>query len=481
MQQLTITVTEALLEGDYSQITLTLSPPLRELVGRRSVHFGTFDSLPVVVKRYVPHLKQIQDSQREWEQLKQLYALKLKVPQPLFYGTDRTQTQILVMGRIGKGQNLRDYLNSGCSKEQRALVWRQLFKTVATHHRFGVCQRDPHFDNFLWESGRVYALDANRFYIGSQPLGLALRASNLASLWVQAKWEWEAEMEAVLPCYLQQIKKIPDRRRLERNVRRLIPRYRRRRLQRYFKKTQRSCSAFQREDRPGSVLLWDRQLPEEIKTAFVKNPHQLIASGTFLKKGNTCTVAAVTLGGKAYVLKRYNPKSFFHRLGHLFLPSRARNSWSCGHTWRLIGLPTLRPWACLEEKKGPFTLRSFLLIDRGNGQPLSQWVKEHRSSSALLDGIVRQFTTVWEAWESLRARHGDLKTSNLLVSPEGILSFLDLDSFRFFLPRYLYHKGRREDWQRFMRNWQTNPEIEALFRERIGRGDGRGATPFSKT
>lgn len=468
-QKVTLTLTEKLSGIKECVIEITLERTLRELAGRRSVHKGQWGSTFIVAKRYLAHPKQSRDRQQEWKHLKKLYTLGLNVPEPLCWGVDNTGAEIVLLRYLENGQNLQDYLFANCPRQERQEIFQQLMETLAGHHRAGLWQRDIHLGNFIWDGEQLYALDAASFKFASAPLSLALCAKNLARLFVAGKWSWTREMWKELPVYTEKMGRPEWVEPLGRKLCQWVPHFRKKRLIRYLKKTRRSCSAFEKHDSMRTTLLTERALPSALRKQLLEDPDHLIEAGKLIKDGNTCTVAEFDSDGRTYIIKRYNLKPLFYRIGHIFHSSRALKSWSSGHGWRLIGLPTPRPWACLEEKNGCLRGRSFLLMEKDFGTPLQPFISKHHSELDLLNTVAAGFVEIWQAWKLLKASHGDLKASNILVSGKGALSFIDLDSFCFFLSPFFYRKNRKKDYHRFMRNWQETPEVAAFFRERIGR------------
>ena len=69
----------------------------------------------------------------------------------------------------------------------------------------------------------------------------------------------------------------------------------------------------------------------------------------------------------------------------------------------------------------------------------------------------------------LRLTHGDAKSSNYLVTDDGRLWPIDLDSMRFHRLEATFRLARRRDWKRFMRNWQSAPELAEAFHSAVER------------
>ena len=475
-QTLSINIEEATTPHIPSNpLEVTLDTLLRDLPGRRQVWSahckGTQALPPLLIKRYTPHSHQERDRQREWTNLKKLYALGLTLPPPLFTGQEADGTTIVALRYIKDARTLRDSLfdNSpeAASKPQQGHLFRRLLETLGVQHRAGVWQSDPHLENFLWQPPHLYALDAAGFRFHHCPKRLGLnhrtRVHNLAQIFIQVPYTYESELWDAIPAYLQHHPHLSVTR-LSQSLRRRLPLHRKRRLVRYIKKTQRSCSAFEHSHFHNRHLLCDRKLPTTLKTHLCRDPDNLIAQGKIIKNGTTATVAEIhSEDGQTYILKRYNPKPVSYRLSHICTHSRARRSWINGNAWRLLGLPTPRPWACVEEKQGPFTVRSFLLTAKDTGKTLLEFARQHQHHPQTLYATAVAFTHVWHAWRALRAVHGDLKATNILVDPQGQPSFIDLDSFHFFLPPILYRARFKKDLHRFMQNWHNNPAVAVIF------------------
>ena len=77
------------------------------------------------------------------------------------------------------------------------------------------------------------------------------------------------------------------------------------------------------------------------------------------------------------------------------------------------------------------------------------------------------FTQIWESLGRLRAAHGDLKATNLIVGPDGRVHLFDLDAFRFGLKASAFECGRAKDLRRFMQNWADRPELSELFKAKL--------------
>jgi tRNA A-37 threonylcarbamoyl transferase component Bud32 len=220
-----------------------------------------------------------------------------------------------------------------------------------------------------------------------------------------------------------------------------------------------------------AVLWTSASLSKDVVERLWSNPDQCMAEGTMLKDGDRCTVVRLDLDGRAMVLKRYNLKGAFHTAVHGLMRSRARWCWRSGRMLMEAGIRTPQPLAMLEERRAGFLRsRSYLLTEFVPGLPLRTWIELDKHEAKDLHAIVAQFARAWRDLNELRLGHGDMKSTNFIVDPEGQLWFIDLDGMRIYPQGPLLRAERRKDIARFMRNWQDHPEVAAAFRARIGTG-----------
>jgi hypothetical protein len=79
-----------------------------------------------------------------------------------------------------------------------------------------------------------------------------------------------------------------------------------------------------------------------------------------IKAGNTATVARLYVDGEAFVVKRYNIKSWQHAMGRMWRPTRAQRAWQNAHRLRMLGIATFKPIALIERRLGPMRRDAYL-------------------------------------------------------------------------------------------------------------------------
>ncbi|MEX0700882.1 MAG: lipopolysaccharide kinase InaA family protein [Planctomycetales bacterium] len=219
---------------------------------------------------------------------------------------------------------------------------------------------------------------------------------------------------------------------------------------------------------------WNRRLehapdvPDNLLDTLWSDPDALLDESALIKDGGRCTVLKFERGGRPWILKRYNLRGPLHTAAHFCLESRARRNWVFGHRLLAAGVLTPPPMACLEHCLGPLRTRSFLLSPFANGTELRRALQS-AAPPADLDELAREFERLWRKLGELRLSHGDMKTTNFLVTPERRLMLIDLDGMRHHRRDGSLRRARARDRARFLRDWEHSPIIAAAFRRRIER------------
>ena len=461
---LKLLVTERRVGFEATELELTLSEALRILPDRREVYAGLLldERQAVVAKRFLSHPKQARDWRREWDGLVKLEALNLSAPRPLCVAEEADGAAVwVVMERIDGAVSVQDAFREG-DRDERAELAEQLAKLVDAAHRAGARQGDQHVDNWAWDGARLYLLDAGSIEFSKHALAERARLLDLAGICVTlAPAAEKAFREAIDAVYLIDDAELKGR--LLYELEGAIVALQGKRTRRYFKKTRRSCTEFVRVDEAAYRAMYVRHADAELIETLLADPEVLMAEGERLKSGNTCTVQGFARGGQAYVLKRYNQKPLVDRLRKVFSDSRALTSWSSAWVLDMAFIPTGRAIAVYEDARSALPGGRYLLMERIEGQLLPDYVEACGDDLAKIEAVAEDFAQIWAALGRLRAAHGDLKATNLIVGADGHLYLFDLDAFRFGLKPSAFARGRAKDLQRFMKNWSDRSELTQLF------------------
>lgn len=455
-------ITELLAAGFLGEREVTCRQCLRYLPGRRAVWLAECAEQTIVLKQYNPHPKQKRDASAEWLNAVRLYDADLSTPEPLFCAEADDGSLLVAFEFVPDGRTLEDvFLNP--EGEDLHSSMQQLVQAHERQHELGCYQTDEHLGNYLWSRGKLWLLDAGTYRFQTGSLGEADRVKNMAVLAANIPLPVRPQYQQVVAqAYSTTLPGLAKAETKETQIR----------AARYWKKTQRSSSAFEYEQvcdhkGPKGKMRWYgcRDLDPVIKQQLLADPDQFFSGDELLKDGNTCTVVEIQAGDAAYILKRYNEKSLIYRLTHCFFLPRALLSWSNGHVLRLFGIPTPRPMACLLIQTGLLFRKGYLLMEKTSGVALD--AMNEQQTSDLIPVIQEQFLHRWQELDTLSATHGDMKSGNFILSEKGVLTLIDLDSLQFHRTSGAHRKKKQKDKKRFLRNWEGFANWGPTFRAAV--------------
>ncbi len=183
----------------------------------------------------------------------------------------------------------------------------------------------------------------------------------------------------------------------------------------------------------------------------------------FLKHDSTTTLATVACGEHNLVVKRYNTKNAWHRLRRTVRSSRAENCWHFTRTLRSLDISVAPAVAWIQEIQVGLKGRSWFVSEFVEGISCLDHVKggvPHAEIEKTLGEIVEILCKLRHKHIS----HGDLKATNILLSDQGPV-LIDLDVMRQHSSESTYRQAANKDVNRFLRNWQDNPELLATARQ----------------
>jgi tRNA A-37 threonylcarbamoyl transferase component Bud32 len=335
---------------------------------------------------------------------------------------------------------------------------------LARLHAAGSVHADLHLDNFLVVAAgsvglRLVDADGIRRDRLARGAGVGRRASmrNLAVLCAQRPPGADAELEAIYCAYVRA-------RGWESNasgfdlaaLRAATACERGRRIDRYLRKTVRPCSEYHVERGDGSTRICVRTFRDSVLQDLVADPEAAMRRGRMLKDGNSATVVRTELAGRAWIVKRYNVKSFWQRIRRSLQPHpRHRNAWRNGQRLHFVGIPTARPVALLERRLGPLRGVAYLVMEDLGDRDLLGALRTETPDDALVASVV----AVFAALDALELAHGDTKATNFLRVGPGV-ALIDLDA--------MAHGGRAKrrvarDRARFLANWDDRPAVRERF------------------
>ena len=322
-------------------------------------------------------------------------------------------------------------------------------RLLARLHGQGLAHRDPHLGNFvrsgdqlfmvdgdavgrLWRRGKAAELKALAEFLAQHPPAAAPWVDKLLATYADSR-NWTAHTGR------------PPK------MMRLAAAARRRRVRRHLAKTQRNCSEFQvsanwrrrclaKRSWGGDGLAWAE--------AFARDPEGGLKDAEVIKEGNSAAVFRLELAGSPVIVKRYNIKSWGHRLRRWF-KRRALTAWRNGHRLDLLMIPSAAPLALIERRWGPFTGECYLIMQDKGRLDLAAEV----AAQGWLPGRLDQVAALFGQLKAAELGHGDTKASNFLIQ-NGRLHLIDLDALS---PR----RDPAADVARFLNNFDGHLRAQA--------------------
>lgn len=205
--------------------------------------------------------------------------------------------------------------------------------------------------------------------------------------------------------------------------------------------------------------------PLELLRAVGGDIDALLGGGETLKASGRCTVVRLRgVEGEDWTARRFNTKGPGHTAAHWFLRSKARWCWRNATLLAQAGLATPEPVVCAEERcVGVLRMRSVFITRYVKGQSLWELVATGELSEERLMEVAAQFGRIWKTLGRLSIGHGDMKATNFIVDSDHRIWMIDLDSMRVLGNRFMLARRRRQDLERFMRNWKGHPAVAAIF------------------
>jgi tRNA A-37 threonylcarbamoyl transferase component Bud32 len=204
------------------------------------------------------------------------------------------------------------------------------------------------------------------------------------------------------------------------------------------------------------LAMFDRNFCEEAEPIdFIEQIDTLMDKGQILKNDKTSYISRLMWNGRDIVVKRYNHKGFIHSLRHTIKGSRAKRCCLNGHRLMALNIPTPRPVAFIEERKGVFLWKSYLVTEFVAGRNLHIFLRDDTVAETQKSMTVQQVTNLLDKLGEYRITHGDLKHTNILITNNGPV-LTDLDAMRVHKLGWICALKGRKYIGRFKRSVNNN-------------------------
>lgn len=454
------------LKSEQGTVDLKIDSLLRVVPGKRVVALSTWQNRTVIVKLFISSNRWKRGMLKDMGGINRLKQARIPTPNLLLQTTTLDKNAgVLIIEYLREGVSLATLFDEAKSEEGKAEIVSMGVKAVTDCHQAGLWQHDSHLDNFMLCAGIVYVLDGADIKSKGRTLDANTRLKNFAMFLAQFPVSQDKQWRDLFDQYSKQIPGLSadDAAGF---IKRII-RARRKRLNAYERKLNRSTTANRCEQGSNFFYIYDRSIHSSELDRFISDPDSFIKGQQLLKDGNSSTVAMIKINERNYVLKRYNIKSFWHGISRAFRPSRARHSWRNASVLEMLGVATAHPYLYLEERVfWLFRKRAYFLCEFIEGQDLgTAWEKQEVEISE--KEIVSLFRELFKTMADYRISHGDMKATNFLLQNKK-LHVLDLDVMTRNASNAKFAEKFSKDLLRFGKNWvgtSMEPEVETLLAE----------------
>ncbi len=450
--------------------SLELLAAVRDLPGRRLVCRGLWRGRPVYAKIFFGR-KSLRNAVRDASGVRAMIETGIDTPALLL--EDQVLDgggEVLIFAEVERSRDAETVCHSlAHDPAARFDLARALVGIVAAHHRAGVIQHDMYLKNFLVTETGILTLDGDGVRRQSSPVGRRAGLDNLALLLSKFYAEDDDWHPALLESYAAD-RGLELRAAELRQFSNRVMAHRQRVARHYADhKVFRSCSDVVVEHDWHRFLAITRDQDGGDLRALLASmdAEQVAQAAEILKKGKTCTVYTLQMGQRKVVVKRYNIKNLRHAFGRAWRPSRAAASWANSYRMGILGIPVAQPVAFLEQRWGPLRRQAYFVAEHVPAPSATKFFaddsvpleRKHRAAHH----IARLLRKLW----CLGLVHGDMKSTNLLVTATDEPVLLDLDSLSEVRCRWRLKRGHGRDLQRWMENWRSLPEVDDMMRRTL--------------
>jgi len=334
---------------------------------------------------------------------------------------------------------------------------------IANLHQNNLYYPDLHPTNFLLTKEKLYLLDFADIVVDEKFQSLSIKKSieNITLFYSQLYLKYHDFIFSLFSDYCQ-LRKWENTDTLNASMLFTLNKKRYQRIIATKEHCSRNCTGINVISSFNKFIACNRQdYQGEIKK-FISNPDYFISKGEIVKKGNTCTAAKIILNGKAYLVKRYNIKSFWHLLKICLKKSRSLISWQNAHVLDVLGIKTANPIAIVEHRFGILHGETYFLSEYVEGELLRDYMVNNNHSMADKSATAKKVVQLLKLLSLVNIAHRDTKFTNYIIR-DGQPIILDLDAMTHYQSRKQFLKAFEKDKQRLLLNWEDNKAIYDLF------------------
>jgi tRNA A-37 threonylcarbamoyl transferase component Bud32 len=448
------------LEGGVS---IELQTITRSLPKSRASGVASYQNKSVFVKFFYDEAKSLRHWQRDQEGVSYLIDSGLPTAQMVLASKSiEPAGYVIIFEYLTPTQSLYHAWKKADLDTQEGLM-KTILAAFVRQHALGVCQTDPHLNNFVFYQDNLLTLDGGGVEKQSRPLNRQQSLQYLAEFAAQLYPHEVSVLEAQIPSYIAARDWLDEDDDLP-----LFKQYyvksAEKRITKMLTKIYRNCSAFVEYVLVNRKAMLDRAFDSPEMLAFLQNPESQLPDdkAQWLKDGNTCTVWAAVVNGVPLVVKRYNIKNFSHGVNRALRRTRASISWENAHRLAISGIKTPRPVALIEVKKGLIQREAYFITEFQPGVSCREYFSVENHSREGQEAMAAKIVQLLQRFFALKLSHGDLKASNLMIGDDEAV-MIDLDAMKLHTSHSEFEKAKAKDIKRLLQNWSGQPEVLAWF------------------
>ena len=213
--------------------------------------------------------------------------------------------------------------------------------------------------------------------------------------------------------------------------------------------------------------LWcDENLPADIAEAIWGGEIERLLYGSApLQVKNRCIAVRHDHRAGPLLIKQHTWGGLSRTLRSVGREASARRCGRLGLVLHGLGIPTPVPRACLEQRFGPWGIRSYLVTDYVEGTSLYRYIRFGSHGPDELRYLARQVARIWQQMVEAGISHNDMKPENFIVDERHKVWLIDLEKVR--LKEKPEHQRKRSifDVKNFLhvRGWHGRAEAREIF------------------
>lgn len=441
---------------------------VRLIPKKRMVVFGTLNQKQVVAKLFFERKRAKEHLRKDVAGVKTLQENKIPTPELYYEGTAKDKrVLVLIFERLTYADSLYALwqMRNDNNTSEMLFLLKAVVKEIATQHVLGVLQHDLHLKNFLLTDKTVYTLDGGQIELFPVLLPKKASINSLALFLAQLGAGVEDIQEALFRHYAKLRGWVLKKDDLT-DLFLAIKKWNDSRWEKFEKKIMRNSSDFARVEDWQTFGMYDRAYAGSEFNAFLKQPESVFQSkqAKVLKAGRSSTVIKISLDQHTYVIKRYNLKSFSHRMRRMLRPTRAFTSWRLTQKMNLLGVKTAKPIAFIEKRFFGLRGKSYFVMEHVPGEHVGQYLARVANDEAAVDKMVQRIVGLLKTLAKLEITHGDLKATNLLITESEQPLLIDFDGAAEHRSITSLRAGWRREIKRFLANFRHLPTVVEKFR-----------------